>query len=261
MSRARVAAAMALSAGVLSARVVSADVTLVETLSVTAGGKALQGTRTTFISGARMRIDTALSTQTAATVFDVPAGSIISLDAKARRAEFHDISARNAELEKEYPRARADASLAPAGASREIAGVKCDEREFTIRVPMTKDGSMALVLTGKACIASGSGGEVDYRTFADAARDHDLVLGPASSNKILLARTRAQTELYRLIADAGGIPYGIDMTFSVDGRGVLSSMVRKILAGMQVLAVTTVDTAPIPPATFMVPDGWKRARK
>src|SRR6266850_7692671 len=206
MTRARAAAAMALTAGVLSARVVSADVTLVETLSITAGGKALQGTRTTSISGARMRVDTVPSTRTTATIFDLPSGAIINLDAKAKRAEARDISARAADVEKEYPRARVTASLAPAGASREIAGVS-------------------------------------------SARNHDLVLGEASNNKILLARTRAQTELYRLIAEAGGIPYGIDMTFSVDGRGVLSSMVRKVVAGTQLLAVTTVDTAPIPPAT------------
>jgi hypothetical protein len=252
---------MALSAGVLSASLVHADVTIVETISVTAGGKTLQGTRTTFISGARMRIDTALSTQTAATIFDLPAGSIINLDAKARRAEVRDIAARNAELEKEYPRARADASFGLAGASREIAGMKCDEHAFTIRVPMTKDGDIALVLTGTACIASGSRSETDYRTFADAAREHDVVLGPSSSNRIVLARTRAQTELYRLIAETGGIPYGIDMTFSVAGHGVLSSMVRKILDGTQSVAVTSIATTPIPPPTFMVPDGWKRARK
>src|SRR2546425_5707111 len=150
MARVLAVAAMAMSAGMLSARLVSADVTIVETVSVTAGGKTLQGTRTTLISGMRMRVDTVLSTQTTATIFDVPAGSIINLDAKAKRAEIRDISARTADVEKQYPRARVDASLAPAGAPREIAGVKCDEHPFTIRVPMTKDGGMTLGLTGTA---------------------------------------------------------------------------------------------------------------
>jgi hypothetical protein len=261
MARVTVLGAMVLGAGVLSTGVASADVTIVETMTITAGGKPLQGTRTTYISGAQMRIDAELPGQVTATIFDLPAGSIINLDAKTKRAESRDIAVRATEVEKEYPRARVETSLGPGGSSREVAGVSCDEHAFTIRVPMTKDGSMALRLTGSACVASHADGAADYDAFATIAREHDVVLGPASSNKILLARTRAQTELYRAIAAAGGIPFAIDMTFSVDGGGVLSSMVRKVIAGTQSVAVTRVTAGPIPASTFTVPDGWKRARR
>ena len=42
------------------------------------------------------------------TLYDLQGGTIANLDAKKKRAELHDLAARNAKLEKEYPRAQAD---------------------------------------------------------------------------------------------------------------------------------------------------------
>jgi len=140
--------------------VVSADATIVEKLSVTAGGKTIEGMRTTYISGERMRIETVLPEQSATTVYDLPAGSMIGLDMKAKRAEIRIIAARAAAVEKDYPRARAEAGFTATGASREIAGVACSEQAFTIRVPMVSDGSIALKLTGTACLAARADGVI-----------------------------------------------------------------------------------------------------
>ena len=255
--RAALLLAIALSSVVASA----ADVTIVETLSVTAGGKTIRGTLTTYISGERMRIDAVLPDQSASTLYDLPAGSIVGLDAKAKRAELFTLAARAAAVEKEYPRARVKATLQSTGATSEIAGVACVEQTFTIRVPVVSDDSIALMLTGSAWIAAHADGNGDYEAFARAAREHDMVLGPSSNNRLVLARTRAQTELYRALSTAGGIPYALDMTYDVDGRGMLAGVVRKALAGQQAVGVTRVATDAIAPALFVVPDGWKRERK
>jgi hypothetical protein len=249
--------AIALSSVVASA----ADVTIVETLSVTAGGKTIRGTRTTYVSGERMRIDTVLPDQSAATVYDLPAGSIVGLDAKAKRAELFTLAARAAAVEKDYPRSRAKTTLQSTGATREIAGVACAEQAFTVRVPMVSDDSIALMLTGSAWIATRADGNGDYESFARAAREHDVVLGSSSTNRLVVARTRAQTELYRALSAAGGIPYALDMKYEVEGRGALAGIVRKALEGQQALAVSRVTTDSIAPTVFTVPDGWKRERK
>jgi hypothetical protein len=242
----------------LAPAVVSADTTIVEKLSVTAGGRTIEGTRTTYISGERMRIETVLPEQSATTVYDLPAGSMIGLDMKAKRAEIRTVAARAAAVEKEYPRARVEAGFNATGASREIAGVACTEQAFTIRVPMVSDGSIALRLTGTAWIATHADGRSDYEAFAKAAREKDIVLGSSSNNRILLARTRAQTELYRGLSAAGGIPYAVEMKYTVEGQGLLSRIVRKPLEGDQTVGVISVTTDSIAQALFTTPDGWKR---
>lgn len=261
MTAANLSAAVVLAGAVLTAQIATADVTIVEKLSATVGGKTMEGTRTTQISGERMRIETVLSEEIATTIFDLPSGSTITLNTKSKRAEVRDMAARAAAVEKTYPRARVETSLKPAGTAREIVSVACNEQAFTIRVPMTKDGGMALVLAGSACVATHAGGAAAYEAFAKAARAHDMVLGPASNNRILLARTRAQTELYRALTAVDGIPVAIEMTFAVDGGGMLAGMVRKVLAGTQLVNATSVTTTAVPASMFTVPDGWKRERK
>ena len=51
------------------------------------------------------------------------------------------------------------------------------------------------------------------------------------------------------------------MKLEVDGHGLLSGMVRKVLASDQTVAVTSVTTDPIPQMRSVVPDGWKRDQK
>lgn len=78
---------------------------------------------------------------------------------------------------------------------------------------------------------------------------------------ILLAVTRAQTELYRALGTLRGIPYVIDMTLKADGHGFLAGMVNKVVSGARTSTVTKVAVAPLSDALFAIPDGWKRRKK
>lgn len=239
----------------------AADVLIAEKTTVTAGSRIVDGTRSTYIRDARMRIESIQGDTSTTTVYDLPAGVTIGLDATKKRAELRDIASRNAELQREYPRERVEISLTPTGATREIGSESCDEHAFTIRVPMSKDGSLALLMTGSAWMAKGAPGAADYATFAKAAVERGVVLGSASSNKVLLAMTRAQTELYRALAGAGGIPYVVDMRTRVDGKGLLASMVGKALTGARMSTVTEISSAPLADEVFVIPENWKREKK
>jgi hypothetical protein len=239
----------------------TADVVMTETTHAKIGGKTVDGVRTTYIKGPRMRLEVVQANDAQTTLYDVPAGVTIALDAKKKRAELRDISARNAELERRYPRSRVVVTLTPTGATKQLAGVSCDEHAFSIRVPMTKDGSLVLVMTGSAWAAKDVPGADDYSAFAAAAIEKEVVLGPASNNLILLAVTRAQTELYRALGKLRGIPYVIDMTLKVDGHGLIAGMVNKVVSGTRTSTVTKVAVAPLSDALFAIPDGWKRQKK
>ncbi|MBI4485155.1 MAG: hypothetical protein HY655_04005 [Acidobacteria bacterium] len=130
-----------------------ADVRITETTQVTAGKRRIDGVRTTSIKGTRMRLETLQGKESVTTLYGLPAGVTLTLDARKRRAEERNISARNAALQKLYPRERVTVALTPTGGTRDVIGAACDKYAFTIRVPMTKDDGLPLVATGAACIA------------------------------------------------------------------------------------------------------------
>lgn len=251
--------AVAFATLLLLSATLRADVVITETTAAKVGSHSATGVRTTFIKGTQMRVEVVQGEEMAATIFDLPAGATINLDDKKRRAEIREISARYAELERQYPRERVTVTLTPTGAAKQVAGSSCTEYTFTIRVPMTKDGKSALNMTGAAWMARDVPGADEYAAFAKAAAAKQLVLGYASSNKILLAITRGQTELYRALADIHGIPYLIDMTMKFDGT--LSGLLNKVAAGTRTFTVTRVEVGPLPDSRFLVPDGWKHEKR
>lgn len=239
----------------------TADVTIIETTRANIGGRTIDGVRTTYIKGPRMRLESLQGNDAATTIYDTPAGMTIALDAKNKRAELREAAVRNAELERLYPRARVAVTLRTTGAVRALAGASCDEHAFVIRVPMTEDDSLALMMTGSAWMAGDAPGADDYAAFAHAAIERQIVLGFSSNNRILLAITRGQTELYRALGELRGVPYLVDMNLKVDGHGMLAGIVNKVVSGSRTSTVTKVTVAPLADALFEIPEGWKRQKK
>ena len=241
-----------------SPALLSADLLIVEKSLIKSGNRVIVGARSTYIKGTRMRIEVTQEGATTVTVYDLPAGESLELDASKRKAVVRTISTRSAKLEKEYPRARSTVTLTATGITKTTAGLECAEHRFDGRVPITKSGEIALLLSGIACLASADPRAADYATFAKAAYDQDLVLGRATDNAILLALVRGQTELYRALTQQGGIPLSVDLTTTVEGRGVLAGMVRKPLAGSRITTASKIEAATLDDALFAVPAGWKR---
>jgi hypothetical protein len=238
-----------------------ADLLIVERTQGTVVGRPVEGMRSTYIKGARMRVEIVQGDRSSVTLFDLPAGTVANLDAKKQRAELHDIAARHAKLEKESPRRQVAVTLEASGATRTIADASCDAYTFLVRVPVTRNGDIAVTLTGTACLAESAPGADDYHAFARTAVERELAIGYVSDNAILLAGTRAQTELYRALSGKTGVPYLIDMKIDVEGHGMAAGIVRKGLAGTRTSTVTSVATAPLAEALFSVPGGWKREKK
>lgn len=239
----------------------SADLLIVEKAVLRSGDRSIEAVRSTSIKGARMRIEFTRDGKTAVTLYDLPAGETIALDAAKRRAEVRNIAARNAKLEKDYPRHRSTVSITPKASTQTVAGSTCTDHAFAVRTPVRQNGSIVLTLNGTACLAATATGVDDYMAFARQASERNLVLGPGTDNYIILALTRGETELYRALTQTGGIPLSVDYEITVDGKGMLAAMVRKPLAGSRVTIAAKLDTAAIDDAMFAVPAGWKREKK
>ena len=78
---------------------------------------------------------------------------------------------------------------------------------------------------------------------------------------ILLAITRAQTEMYRALGGLHAVPFVVETATDVDGKGLLAGLVRKAVKGSQTTEVTSVATEPLADDLFVVPAGWKSEKK
>jgi hypothetical protein len=237
-----------------------ADLLLVEKSVARSGNRTVEGLRSTYIKGTRMRVEVAQGGKTAVTVYDLPAGEMLELDTPKRKAYVRSVQARNARLEKDFPRHESKAVVTASGQTRTIAGIACGDHTFAVTMPLIDNGSIVLNLDGTACL-SGETDAVDYMPFARAAYDQNLVLGTASDNVALLALARGQTELYRALTEKGGVPLAVDLTTTVQGKGILAGLLRKVLSGSRVTTASRVDSAPVGEALFAVPAGWKRELK
>ena len=255
---------LALTLVVLVGVPISADVLIVEKMVTKSGDKTVASVRSTSIKGTRMRVEIAQDGKTGVTVYDLPAGEMLELDATKRRADVRGVTARNAKLEKEYPRSRSTVIVTATGQSQNLDGAACADHTFAVRVPMTSSGDLALTLKGTACLSAAATGVDDYMTFATAAHAQNVVFGLASDNYILLALARAQTELFRALTEKSGMPLFLDLTFAVDGKGMLAGIVRKAVTSAirsRAITVSKIDTSPVEDARFSVPTGWKREQK
>jgi len=238
-----------------------ADLVITERTVSKAGDRSVEGRRSTYIKGTQMRIELVQDGRSRATVYDLPDGAIIELDAKKKQAHVSDVAARNTQLQKKYPRERAVTKLTLTGATNTLAGLSCEEYTFTVLVPLTTDGKTALTMNGAACLAPDAAGVAAYQSFTQEAYERQLVVGYVSDNLLLLALTRGQTELYRALVTRRGIPLRVDMTIGVDGTGMVAGIVRRALTGTRVSTVTTIDVLPLEEALFAIPADWKGDKK
>ena len=115
-----------------------ADVLITEQVVAKAGGRDINGTRSIHVKRAHMRIDSVQAGASTSTVYDLREGVTILLNADKKRAELREIAARNAKLERDYPRARVTTTVKATQVTKEIAGATCAEHTYEIRVPMSE---------------------------------------------------------------------------------------------------------------------------
>lgn len=72
---------------------------IVEKTLIEIGSRAVEGVRSSHIKESRMRIEWTQAGQTAVTIYDLPAGEMLELDAGKRKVNVRALTARNQKLE------------------------------------------------------------------------------------------------------------------------------------------------------------------
>src|SRR5262245_26787567 len=241
-----------------------ADVTLKQTVNGKGMGIGAATTGTTYIKGHKMRSDMLLGDKVQTTIFDLDAQKAYVFDSKKKEADVWDMAAFATELSKSVDTQNMKVSLTPNGQSKTIAGVNASGYDLEIIVPASmagsKDMSMMVTLSGPMWIVKNAPGTPDYVQFYKAAVEQGWIFSDPRAAKGTPGQTRAMAEMYRQLADTGGIAYETNMQIkmSADGGGnPLGGLLARI--GNMTAETTTqsVETGTLTDAMFSPPADYK----
>jgi hypothetical protein len=243
---------------------VYADVTIKQTVSGKGMGMGGETTGTTYIKGHKMRSETQMRDKSQITIFDLDAQKMFIFDSKKKEADVWDMAAFSAEVSKSVDPSGMKVSMKPNGQTKQIAGQTATGYDLEISMPTmlggSKDMAMMVTMTGPTWIVKNAPGTQDYMRFYKAAAEKGWIFSDPRAAKGSPGQALAMTEMYRLLAEAGGIAYETDMQIKMSASGSGNPM-GGLMARMGNMSAQTVvqsvDVAPLADDLFAPPAGYK----
>jgi hypothetical protein len=243
----------------------AADVTIRQ--SSTGKGMGMSGTTktVTYIKGSKMRTDMVDGDRTNSTIFDLDAQKMYSFDSRRKEADVWDMATFSAQMSKTVDTSNIKASVKPNGQTREIAGQKANGYDMEISVPAgageNKEMQMTVTMTGPVWIVKNAPGTADYLRFYKSAVEKGWIFGNPQQAKAQPGQAKAMAEMYRQMAETGGIPYQTEMSMKMGmaggGSNPLSGMFAKLGNITMTSTVETVETTALADDLFAPPAGYK----
>ena len=237
-----------------------ADVTVISQVTGKGLGKAAESQSIMYIKGLKMRTDSTLGDTPTTMIIDIETQKFISINHKKKEAQVFGMAEFRHDIDKVMKGGQAQASLKPNGQKREIAGKSCDGYDMAVSTPMAigQDTEMRMVMTGPVFIAKGVPGSADYAKFHLAAAEKGFIMSDPRAARGAPQQAKGQTELYKAIADTGGIPYYMEMGMKIEGSGPMAGMMNKMMGGSAFSnTVTAVSTDAVAGDKFDIPAGYK----
>jgi hypothetical protein len=182
-------------------------------------------------------------------------------DSKKKEADVWDMAAFGAELSKAVDASSAKASLKPNGQAKQIAGRSASgfDMEVSLQSAMAgnKDMMMTVTLAGPVWIVKNAPGSADYARFYKAAAEKGFIFSDPRGAKAQPGQAKAMAEMYRQMADMGGIPYETDLQVKMSGSGPMAAIMSKMGNVTMTSTVDSVEVGPLADDLFAPPAGYK----
>jgi hypothetical protein len=243
-----------------------ADVTLKQTTS--GKGMGMSGTTpaVTYIKGNKMRTDTTVGDRTQSMIFDLDAQKLYMFDSRKKEADVYDMATFGKEISSSVDTANMKVSMKPNGQTKEIAGKAATGYDLEISVPASmggnKDMAMVMTLAGPTWIVKGAPGTADYVAFYKAAVEKGWIFSDPRAAKGQPGQAKAMAEMYKQLAEAGGIAYETEMQMKMGGMsGPMAGLFAKMGNMSFSTTIDSVDTAALSDDLFAPPAGYKLSTK
>jgi len=244
-----------------SAAPADADVTIKQT---NAGkGMGMSGTipSTTYIKGLKMRTETVTGDTTRVTIFDVTTQKMYSFDSKKKEADVWDMQAFAAEMGKSVDAASMTASVKANGQTRQIAGQSAAGYDMEVVVPSSMGGAdgpkITVKLVGPMWVVKDAPGTREYMAFYRAAVDKGWIFSDPRAAKGSPGQAKAMAQMYKQLAETGGVPYQTEMQIKMDGEGPMAAVMAKMGNMTMTTSVQSVETGALADTLFTPPADYK----
>ena len=237
-----------------------ADVTVTSKVSGKGVAQMADGQAVTYIKGLKMRTDSSAGGKNTSLILDLENQKMLSLDHGRKQVEVHDMTKLRQDLQKAMKGASPSATVTPNGRTEQIAGQAATGYDVSVTMPMTMgpDQNMKMIMSGPVFVVKGAPGTEDFTRFYMAASERGFILSDPAAAKAMPQQGQGMTELYRKMAETGGIPYRMEMSMKVEGGGPMAGMMNKMMANASFAhEVTAVSTAAIAADRFEVPAGYR----
>jgi hypothetical protein len=173
----------------------------------------------------------------------------------------YDLGALQADMAKSMDASAMKASITPNGRTKTIAGRSAAGYDMAISVPTTMGGNadmaMTVNLTGPVWIVKGAPGSADWANFYKQAASKGFIFGDPRAVKGSPGQAKAMVEMYRKMAELGGIAYETETSLKVDGSGPMAGLMAKMGGATMNTSVTDVNAGALADDVFAVPAGYK----
>jgi hypothetical protein len=230
----------------------SADLGMTTTMSMNAGGMALNATMETRIKALKMRTDIKMMQRDMSIFFDAAASQVWTADHATKELSSIDPAA----LAGNFPVAFGDAavSMKANGQTKEILGRVCQGYAVEMTMPMTvAQEALTMRMTGTIWIADKGPGVDEYKALTKAA----AASGFSTSVMAQGPQAKGMLELQKAMADAG-IPLAQEFQMTMEGTGQAAAAMAQFGNMTMITTVTALSTDPIPDEVLALPAGYTK---
>jgi hypothetical protein len=179
---------------------------------------------------------------------------MIVLSHKRKEAEIYDLAKLQTDVQKSLSSVETKAELTPTGQTRQLLGQPCAGYTLAITASVVVGGeTLTMLMGGPVWIARSAPGAKEYAAFYKAAAQGGLFFETPQQARAPGGQAKGRTEMYRLLAETGGIPYVQEIQIRFEGSGTMAAMMNKMGGTSMTLTVTDVSTGAIPDGLFSVP--------
>ena len=125
----------------------------------------------------------------------------------------------------------------------------------------SKDMDMTAVLSGPICIVKNAPGSADFAGFYKAAVEKGWIFSDPRGAKAQPGQAKAMAEMYRQIANIGGIPYASEVQIKMSISGPLAGLLAKIGNVTMTSTTDSVEVGPLTDNRFAPPAGYRLNQK
>ena len=235
------------------------------TIKQTTGGKGLgmsgNAPGTTYIKGNKMRSDVVIGDRTQTSIFDVDAQKMYVFDSKKKEADVWDMGAFAQELSQSVNTSSAKGSLKANGKTKPIGGQTATGYDMEISVDAAMGGNkempMTVTLVGPVWIVKGAPGSAEYIAFYNAAVEKGFIFSDPRAAKGQPGQAKAMAQMYKELADTGGIAYETEMQIKMGGSGPMAGIMARLGNVTVTSVVESVAVGPLADDLFAPPAGYK----